>query len=373
MKPGMVLRGVSMCALVTACTAETPQGLVEPDEVICGVANVEDMVALPDSPWIIGSGIGDSFFQSGGLHLINEDEASAAKLTLDLSEGLKPRAPFDQCSGPPPADAFSAHGLSLVANADGTSNLYVVNHGGRESIEVFEVRRTEAEPQFSWIGCVATPDTATSNSVSARPDGSIVMSASGTYDEPAPSFAALAEMVKSGVELPEMDAEAASSTRGAVFTWTRDQGWMKVPNSELKGNNGIELSRDGKWAWVNSWPGSSVTFMPLDPVLGESREVKLDFKPDNIRWSAGGSLVATGHLASIDRVAKCAMGDPTACEIDYMVAAIDPDSFEVKPLFRGKGTQQLGAATIALKTVKNLWIGTVRGQCIGRVALQGGE
>jgi len=363
-----------MAMAAAACTSDKEQGLAEPDEVICGVDNVEDMVALPDTPWIIGSGIGDNFFQAGALHLIDEDHGTARKVALDLSEGVKPRPPFDQCPGPPSAEAFSAHGLSLVANDAGGYDLYVVNHGGRESIEVFDVKPTGGEPQFTWIGCIPNPDTATSNAVSARPDGSLVMSASGAGDQPMPSFAQLSEMVKAGKEMEKMDPDQASKIRGAVFSWTRADGWKKVPNSELEGNNGIELSRDGKWAWVNSWPGASVTRMPLDPSLGESRELKLPFKPDNIRWSADGKLVATGHLASVADVSNCVMGgDASACAIDYMSAEIDPETLQVTPLFRGKGTEKLGTATITLKTAKNLWIGSVRSQCIGRVALNKGE
>lgn len=375
MNAGKIVRTASLCALcvaAAACTTEEPKGFLEPDEVICGLANVEDMVALPGTRWIIGSGIGNNFFQAGGLHLIDEDKGTASKLSLDQSEGLKPRAPFDQCPGPPSVEAFSAHGLSIVANADGTNNLYVVNHGGRESIEVFEVAPTDGDPQFTWIGCVPTPDNAMSNSVAARADGSLVMSASAAGDTPMPAFAALSELVKSGTELPKMDPEEASQMRGAVLTWTRVDGWNKVPSSELEGNNGIELSKDGKWAWVNSWPGESVVYMPLDPALGKQRVVKLPFKPDNIRWSHDGKLVATGHLASVAEVSECAMGDPKTCDHDYVSATIDPDTFEVTPLFSGKGTQKLGTATITLKTAKNLWIGSVRSQCIGRVALNEG-
>jgi hypothetical protein len=376
MNKGVIARTASLCLLAAAtaaCASDAAQGPVEPDEVICGVANVEDMVAIPGTSWIIGSGIGDNFFQGGALHLINEDQGTAKKLTLDLSGSLSPRAPFDQCPGPVAAGAFSAHGLSLVANDAGGHTLYVVNHGGRESIEVFDVTTGEGEPQLTWIGCVPTPATAISNSVAARPDGSVVMSASGASDEPMPSFAALSEMVRAGTQLPKMDPEEASRSRGAVFAWSRADGWNKVPNSELAGNNGIELSKDGKWAWVNSWPGASVTYMPLDPALGAAREVKLPFKPDNIRWSHDGKLVATGHIASVAEVSECVIGDPATCDIDYMTAAIDPDTFEVTPLFSGKGTQQLGTATITLKTAKNLWIGSVRSQCIGRVALNEGR
>ena len=366
-------RTASLLALgvgITACTAEKPegQGPVEPDEVICGVDNVEDMVSLPGTSWIIGSGIGGHFFQSGGLHLINEADSSASKAKLDLSPALKPQAPFDQCPGPAQAELFSAHGLSLAANAAGGHTLYAVNHGGRESIEVFDVQSAGGEPQLKWIGCILTPDTAASNSVAARSDGSLVMSASGASDTPMPSFAEMAKQIKAGKKMGPM------SSKGAVFTWSRSDGWKRVAGSELEGNNGIELSKDGKWVWNNSWPGSSVTHMPLDPALGKKREVKLPFTPDNIRWSHDGKLVATGHLASAEKVAACVMGgDAKACAIDYKAAEIDPDTYEVTELYHARGTEKLGTATITLKTAKNLWVGSVSSKCIGRFALGQGK
>jgi len=230
------------------------------------------------------------------------------------------------------------------------------------------VQQTDGEPAVTWTGCVLTPETAASNSVAARSDGSLVMSASGASDTPMPSFAEIAELTKAGKEMPPM------SPKGAVFTWSRADGWKRVPGSELEGNNGIELSRDGKWVWNNSWPGASVTHLPLDQTLGEKREVNLPFKPDNIRWSHDGKLVATGHLASAEKVAQCVMGgDAKACAIDYMAAEIDPDSYEVTEIFHGKGTEKFGTATITLKTARNLWIGSVSSKCIGRVGLKKGK
>jgi hypothetical protein len=129
------------------------------------------------------------------------------------------------------------------------------------------------------------------------------------------------------------------------------------------------LSRDGQWAFVNSWPGESVTYMPLNPSSGKSREVKLDFKPDNIRWSQDGKLVVTGHVTTIDRIMNCGFGDGADCAIDYKSAEIDPVTLRVLPLFDGKGTQQFGAATIGLKTGGSLWLGSFRSSCIAKVRL----
>lgn len=363
------LRGLATA--VAFCSVQT-LAAAEPDKLVCGFENVEDMVEVPGTPWIIGSGIGDKFFQSGGLHLIHEETATGRKMVLNMADTLVARAPYDECPGPVNAELFSAHGLSLVSNGDGKQTLYVVNHGARESIEVFEVTSSPEDVTLEWIGCVETPANAMSNSVAGRPDGSLVMSASGASEKPMPGFHDLSRMnLELGGEGDETDGEAMQY--GAVFTWTREAGWKKVEGSELPGNNGIELSKDGKWAFVNSWPGKSVTHMPLDPALGESREIKLSFNPDNIRWSDDGKLVATGQVADMKAVAACVMTDSPNCPLDYRAAVVDPETYEVTALFDGTGTEHFGVATIGLKTGGSLWLGAVRSDCVAKVDLSGGD
>ena len=332
--------------------------------LICGVSNVEDMVALPNSPWIIGSGIGDRFFQKGGLHLINEEGLTAVRLEPAMPEQARPKAPYDQCPGPVPVQQFSAHGLHLTANRDGSSQLFAVNHGGRESIEIFEVMPTPGQPRLSWIGCVLSPKTALGNAVAVRPDGELVLSASVAGDQPVPSFYDLSRQT-----VPVQNAEAGATPKGALFIWNRQKGWRKVPASERAGNNGIELSKDGKWAYVNGWYEESVSLIPLDPSLGRARKIRLDFKPDNIRWSYDGKLVTTGHVGTTAQVGNCVMIGGTHCAIDYRSAEIDPRTLQVTRLFDGKGTSQFGTATIGLKTKDALWLGSVRSACIRRVSL----
>lgn len=360
-----------MATIAAFCTVQVARA-AEPDQLICGFENVEDMVALPGSPWIIGSGIGDSYFQKGGLHLFHRETATGRKLVLDMAEGMKARAPYDACPGPADPEQFSAHGLGLKANADGTYNLYVVNHGGRESIEIFEVTPDARDPQIAWIGCIISPEKSTPNSVAARADGSIVMSASYAGDFPVPNFS---EIAKNGMAASAEDMEKAREAMkyGAVFSWSQGRGWAKVPNSALLGNNGIELSADGKWAYVDSWPGASVTHMPLEPGLGKAHEIKLSFHPDNIRYAYNGKLVATGHTASEQEIGACVMANNPHCAIDYRSAEIDPETYEVTDIFDGKGTRQFGVATIGLRTREALWLGSVRSNCIARVDMPGGD
>jgi len=142
-----------------------------------------------------------------------------------------------------------------------------------------------------------------------------------------------------------------------------------VEGSELLGNNGIELSADGKWAFNNAYTAGSLVRVPLRAGHGKKKTVKLGFNPDNLRWSFDGKLIATGHTASPEAVSACVSSNNPHCDINYQVAEIDPDTFKVKPLFSGSATHDFGVATVGLKTEKALWLGPVRGHCVAKVDL----
>ena len=355
---------------LTACCAGQLQAAAAPVTLVCGAANVEDMVALQGTPWIVGGGMGDRYFQGGGLHLIDTRTNRIGKAELAMAVDARPEAPYDACPGPVSAAQFSAHGVNAVAGPDGTHRLYVVNHGGRESIEIFGVVTTSDVPVVQWIGCVLTPDMVMTNAIAAKQDGTLVLSASNAGTARMPSFYELSQRPPAD-QGHEWDGETAGQQKGLVLTWTREQGWRPVANSALPGNNGIELSRDGQWAYVNAWSGESVTRIPLDPARGKPATAKLGFKADNIRWGDDGTLIATGQRATEQDVIACAFGTGSACAIPYRAVAIDPETLAVAPLYDGAGSDRFGAATVGLKTGDALWLGSLRSDCVARVTLAG--
>ena len=44
------------------------------------------------------------------------------------------------------------------------------------------------------------------------------------------------------------------------------------------------------------------------------------------------------------------MGDRAGCALDYMSAAVDPETFEVTPLFYGKGTKEIPLCGFTIET-----------------------
>lgn len=335
-----------LCLLIGPINAQT-----EEPELICGMKNVEDMVSIPQSTWIIGSGYGDETPSSGGLYLINSSDNSWTKLDINLPPDLVAQKPFSDCPSPPDQSLFSIHGLSLAKNSDDTYTLYAVNHGGRESVEVFNITTPDKRPEISWAGCISAPDSAHPNSVAALPDGGIVMTSMGDT--------ATEEGMNKLIE---------GEKTGAVYEWQPNTGWSLLPNSALPGNNGIEVSDDGQWLYVAGWADSSLTRMPRNLSLGDSQTISLDFLADNIRRTRNGSFAVTGQNATVAEVVDCAGKEANSCLLDYKSVTVDPVTLDVTPLYTGTATPSFGAASTTLDMGEALWLGSFRSNCVGKVS-----
>ena len=142
-------------------TACTPSGGLN---FICGLPAPEDLVLVPRTRWLIASGMA----AGSGLHLIDTQAKTARSLPFTVRAD---KARFPNCPGPADPKQIVPHGLSLRVGQSGRYTLYATNHGGRESIEVFEVDSGSDVPSAAWTGCVLLPEKLAANSVAAFSDG----------------------------------------------------------------------------------------------------------------------------------------------------------------------------------------------------------
>ena len=68
-------------------------------------------------------------------------------------------AAYPGCPGPPDPAKFTVHGIDLKTEGP-VRTVYAVNHGGRESIEVFRLDASDGGLALTWIGCALLPDAA---------------------------------------------------------------------------------------------------------------------------------------------------------------------------------------------------------------------
>ena len=165
------------------------------------------------------------------------------------SSGSEPdRQRFRDCPGPPDELGFSPHGLNAVRVKDGGTELYVVNHGGRESIEFFRVALAGAAPRV-WIGCVPLPEHAFGNGVATLPGGGIVVT--NMYNPSDPQF---------------MRKFVSGALTGGVLAWTPGRGWSEAVRRQLSGATVSRRRRtEAGFMSVNGPPGDSGCFRRTEP------------------------------------------------------------------------------------------------------------
>ena len=341
---------LALASLVTACAPAAPpadeqapaapveavEGCAPTDDLsfICGMASPEDLVLVPDTRWLIASGM-----QAGsGLYAIDTTAKTATPL---LAGGLETRADaarFASCAGPLDPTQAILHGLSLRPAQDGVYTLYATNHGGRESVEVFELDASGALPAVTWVGCVPMVDDLEANSVAVFDDGT---------------------MLATVVILPEFTFEEMFSgvATGAVFQWTPgDDTFTRLAGTELVGNNGIETSPDGTTFYVAPSGGRELVAFSRAEVPEILWRAPLGFPPDNVRL-VGGRLIAAGM---VDDEPACG-GPPVSaegiqCPRGYQVAAIDPATGAVTEIARGPAAPPYTGTATAIPVGDELWL-----------------
>jgi hypothetical protein len=307
---------------------------------------VEDLVRLGRSSWLIGSGMdgaaSGTASANGHLYLVDHEKKTWQEFFPGLSPSFRQdRALFGGCPGPVKPTNFSAHGLALKERAPGRFRLYVVGHGEREAIEVFEIDTRGARPVVTWTGCVVLPDDVLANGVAILPDWGFVTTK--FLDRRLPQAQSMAQ-ARQGKPI------------GALYEWHPGGKVTAIAGTELSAPNGIEVSADGKTLYVAVF-GTHEFVRFVRRANGLQKDaVPVAISPDNVRWSSNGKLLTAG-------------GDfagPTAPRTTaWSVLEIDPDTLAVRVAGSGPSSKGMQAISVALAVGDNIWVGTFNGDRVG--------
>ncbi len=329
-----LLLGLGLASAASAAPSCAPEGKVA---YVCGLMNVEDMDLVAGGRWIIGSGMTSPTVKVGHLYAIDAKARSFHEITPDVSGPTD--AAYRDCPGPLDLSKLAPHGV-YVANG----RVLVVNHGGRQSIEVFSLAVGAAGPSLKWIGCAVLPDNGSGNGVAPLSGGGFVAS----KFQDAGDEGAFGKM-------------SALKPTGAVYAFEPGKGWRKLAGSDMSGSNGVEIS--GGSILVNAWPEQKVYRFQIGSDAAPT-SVQTPFLPDNVRRLADGKILVAGQDGDIRRLlAPC--GKPR-CVAGWWVALLDPATMKLNVLTHVPATDAFGDATSALKVGNELWIGTYMGD---RVAI----
>ena len=317
---------------MTDCATAASTGL----KLICNQQAPEDLVVVPGDQWVVASA-----YTGLGINLIRvRDHATMRGYPAGFARRRIEEKRYPTCPGPPdvPADArFTTHGLWLQPGTGTTHTLFVVGHGSRESIEVFEIDTKPTTPILTWIGCVVAPEQIGLNSVRGLPDGGFI----------ATNFLARNVTPEARARMLEGDKN------GELWEWHAAGGWKRVPGSEAAGANGIEISNDGKWYYVAAWGSQSFFRLSRNGAAPSRDEIRLGFRVNNIRWGRDGSLYATGQTGSRE-----------VTETSSVIVKINPETLAVREIYRRPDDARFRFGTVAVEVGPELWVGSYQGDRI---------
>jgi hypothetical protein len=326
------------------CAASAEYGFV------CGPKNAEDLVQIPDTKWIIASGMAPD----AAIYIVNTEQKTWAELyPADAPRAQQKMKVYGACPGSRDPNNFVSHGLNILPGADGHSTLYVVAHGGREAIEVFDVDANGEVPVLTWRGCVLTPDNMEANSVASLADGSLLAT------------------IPLHTGIPISDALAGKLT-GGVYEWSPgDDGFTLIQGTELPYANGIEVSADGKEFYVASSGLFTVIAYSNSNPAGLLRSTKpFAIVPDNLHMGNDGNLLTAG-LNILDPVCgdvaqtdEFDLAEFASCPRPFAVLTVDPKTMQSKTIASGSAHEKFSNITMALAVGSELWIGTFGGDRI---------
>ncbi len=343
-----LLLTIALCMLGSA-GARAGCAPVDGLHFVCGVAHPEDLARIPGTRWLIASG----FENGAGLKLVDTRADAMRFWYRGLPSQIRPDPrSFPDCAASPDVKLFNAHGISLRAEGDGRYRLYVVNHGGRESIEVFDVDARGAVPTLAWKGCVLMPSSLAANSVASFADGTILAT---VLTRPGFTYA---------------DFVNGRNTGGVYERRPQDRGFHLLPGTELPGDNGLETSRDGREFYVVAYGTHSIyVYARRDTRTPLRRVVAPGFMPDNIHWDDG-RLLTAGMVydePACGGVRKVIGGvaDPMRCHRGYVAAQLDPHTMKFTILAFGPPNPAYNGVTIAAIAGGEIWLGSYQS---GRLA-----
>jgi DNA-binding beta-propeller fold protein YncE len=317
---------------------------------ICGVTNVEDFAPVPGTKWVIGGDLSTASTPQGYLYLF--DTAKRSVTAIQPSEiAIKPdKKTYPNCPGPVDMKVFGPHGLDLTRTGGTHRVLYAVNHGGRESVEVFNVDLSRARPKLTWTGCVVAPKGFWPDAVASMPGGGMVVTSLWDPTDP-----------------DRVNKLSAGQPVGGLDSWYPGKGWAPVPGTAgMSGPNGVIVSADGKQVYLALWSGKQVARIDLSQSQPKVETAPTGILTDNVRWSpSGAEIFVGGQDATVKQVLDCFESSAVNCNVPFKIYRMIPATLKLTDSVKSGVYGVMGAGTGAIQVGDKIWVSSFRADRIG--------
>ena len=312
---------------------------------ICGLRNPEDVVRLGSTRFAVASSLARAPHSLSHLYLVDLASRIAKPLVPMMNQDTQ-RSLDPDCTPPRNFGTLITHGLSSRSDGPDRGRLYAVNHGGKQSIEMFEWHVQARNVALTWRGCVHVPSTILANAVAPLPDG-VAVTSFGSPDD------------------PKMVNLVAGRPSGFVMTWSKRTDWVHLKGSDLPGDNGIESSPDGRTLYVNAWANDALWILSSDGSRAAMRVPLGDFHPDNMHWQHDGTLLIAGEVGDASKILSC--GPRKICDTPSVLVVFNPVQNSIAKSEFIPPTTHFGAASAAIRYHGTYWLGSFLGDRIFEV------
>jgi DNA-binding beta-propeller fold protein YncE len=317
---------------------------------ICGVTNVEDWAPVTGTKWLIGSDLSTASAPQGYLYLFDTEKRSVAAVPpSDIA--VKPdKTMYPDCPGPLDWKVFGPHGLDLTSGGGTHRVLYAVNHGGRESVEVFAVDLSGPRPKFTWTGCVVAPHGFWPDAVASLAHGGMVVTS--LWDP---------------TDTDRLAKLSAGQPVGALDEWQPGKGWSVVAGTEgMSGPNGVIVSPDGRMIYLALWSGREVARIDRSVTPPKVDTVQTGILTDNVRWGPGDrSIFVGGQDVTVKQAIDCFESSAANCNVPFKIYRMDPATLKLTDVVKSGVYGVMGAGTGAVQVGKTIWVSSYRADRIG--------
>ncbi|MBL6688162.1 MAG: SMP-30/gluconolactonase/LRE family protein [Pseudomonadales bacterium] len=315
----------------------------------CGFTNPEDIVPLPDGEHLLISEMGEFMLDTPGQLVTFHTKKALIEPLLVNYDPSEESWGVQGCQ--PPDDAlFSPHGIDIVTDNEGRHRLFVVNHGGREAVEMFELVQQQDRWLAQWRGCAIPPGEPFINDVSGFRNGDFLVT--HMWDKQS-SIAMITLKLTTGV------------ATGWVWRYTQGEGFYKLGESTELMPNGIALSADESTAYVNIYMGNKTLAIDLatERKIGEF-SVR---QPDNITRDDEGWLWVASHQQN-PLTETCEGVEEAACLLPFQILRVNPENLATEVILDHKG-EPMGYTTVATRVGDTLYMGSAHGDRIATFKL----
>ena len=316
----------------------------------CGFTNPEDMVSFADASKLLVSEMG-VFMQDTPGSLSVLDISSKQKQSIDIQWSNDGELWGDKNCSLPQVDLFSPHGIDLMTRIDNHQQLLVVNHGGRESVEFFELLQSGKKWQLHWKGCALPPNDPFLNDVAGLQNGGFVVTHMWNKNQAYPMI-----MIKYVLGI----------NTGWVWEWHPQSGFKKLDGSGGLAPNGIVVNADNSQVYLNLYgDNKTVKINRLTGRIENELEVQ---QPDNVSIDEQGNLWIASHKHSAI-TQNCDNIGSGPCMLPFEIIKTEPNDMRKQVVLSHEGPP-MGYATVALNVNNTIYIGSAYGDRIVSVELE---